>query len=551
MGLLKTLMIATATISVAACGNDSANTPAPSQNAAAANASAASPIDREFTLAGAEEVSPDTIIALLSVGDNNPPTYDHATFDKSIGAVVFENLRFADANDGDGLIVTRAEFFGVDADNIEKIKDTSLAAIDADFVTAFQRVRLFDISTFASGEDEGQLSIGALEFDSLALREGGVNDALEIDAGAQFFNAVSLAGLYMKDFAVTLDNDDGNAVGFSVPDLRLVEFGGGKLKAFIANGLNYSVSQSPEVINAIADGMAPQVAAIFSGPLANFLAPGTQETSIESFEWRDIDASGALAWSLKDEDAPTTQRDLIDLGTFEAINAVSVINGKQFAFIKETKLAAASFIWMMPSDIRLTTKDAIYDFTAYIQDEEDPAHAILTANGLNEVTGDGIASWKWDDKSGAGAFAYEANTTGLADLALSIDVSDVTLNALAAAAKIESDTPVGALKNFNLAVKDEALLDTIFEISALQTGGNAATLRNAAPAMLRLSALELATYGPEYPRYVNAVADFISEGGLLTISAEPEEPLAFTALQSIDDPTAFPKILSLQIAHEK
>ena len=98
----------------------------------------------------------------------------------------------------------------------------------------------------------------------------------------------------------------------------------------------------------------------------------------------------------------------------------------------------------------------------------------------------------------------------------------------------ESDVVLthGEFKNFSLNITDEKALDAIFALSALQMGGSGDDLRLSAPAMIRLSGAQAAQMNPRISNYVNAIADFVAKGGALEISAEPAEPLAFTALQA-------------------
>ena len=60
--------------------------------------------------------------ALALMPEDERPSYDTARFDESLGATVVENLRFADADDGEAVVVSRAEFYGVDMDAIERIR---------------------------------------------------------------------------------------------------------------------------------------------------------------------------------------------------------------------------------------------------------------------------------------------------------------------------------------------------------------------------------------------------------------------------------------------
>ncbi|NNE40270.1 MAG: hypothetical protein HKN14_05050 [Marinicaulis sp.] len=553
MTLSKILMASAAALALTACGDKGGSSDAPEtkSSAQAAKANAASPLDSKFTLKNADEVEGDKILALLP-GDANP-TYDSTSFDAKLGATVFENLKFADADDGEAIIIGRAEFYGVDEDAIAKVQNKDNAAIDAPFQTVFEKVRLFDVSAEGIDAEDASFSIGGVELDKLAIREGGVDKASDIDEGAQFFNAVSLGGLYFKDINLAVGESEAGAVRFTAPDLRFVGLGGGKLNAVIMNDLEYGIEQSPETIDAIAKSMGPEAGLLFSGPLKSLIAPENQNVKMSALEWRNIDMSGLLEWGLKDEKPPASARNLINLGTMKATDMETYINGKRLAVVEEADMTAGEFTWMIPSDIRLETKGAQYDLTAYAAGDEDPVYAVLKDNGLDKLTGDGLLVWKWNDKSGDANMVYTATADGFADMGMNLSLADLKLEEIAAERDEDAESPkFGALKNFSLELKDEKALDTLFAISALQMGGTGDDLRQSAPAMIRLSGAQFAQMNPAFSSYVNAVADFVAKGGSLKISAQPEDPLAFSALQNGEvNPMTLPQTLNLEVTHAK
>jgi len=58
---------------------------------------------------------------------------------------------------------------------------------------------------------------------------------------------------------------------------------------------------------------------------------------------------------------------------------------------------------------------------------------------------------------------------------------------------------------------------------------------------------------PKFSEYVNAVADFVAEGGALEIAAQPAEPVAFATLQETGAtaPQTIPDVLGLQVTHKE
>jgi len=70
--------------------------------------------------------------------------------------------------------------------------------------------------------------------------------------------------------------------------------------------------------------------------------------------------------------------------------------------------------------------------------------------------------------------------------------------------------------------------------------------------MIRLSGAQAAQMNPRITDYVNALAEFVAKGGMLEIAAAPEEPVAFTTLQStgMTAPQTMPDVLDLTVTHK-
>ena len=545
-----------AVLALAACGKkDDSAAPAAGAAGDAAKWSAASPLDKEFSLKDAEETDIDRFFSMLP--DDNRPSYESATFDKSLGATVVTDLRFADADDGEAIVFERAEFFGLDLDAIERVENAENAGPDAPFEKIFEKVRLLNMSmegfTDPDSGEEMDISVAGVEFDKLSVRQGGPDGNPDGDDAANFFNVVSLGGLYFKDIDVKMVADDVQDIKFSAPDLRLVGVGGGKIGAILANDVSYDMKQGAQGRDAMREAMGPQGALLFDGPLGGVIAPDSQRATIETFEWRNIDFSGALAYGVKGEEAPATDRDLIDLGEMKLTDMVSFVNDRQLATVGEISIPKMAFAWMIPSEFRLDMKNSVTDYTAYIPDTEDPAYAVLADNGLDAIKGDGFAEWKWNPDNGNGRLQYEAASPGLADFAMGFEMAGATLKDIAAMEGEEMENAFGRnakLKTFNLKIEDEKALDAIFDLAALQMGGTGDDLRQSAPALIRLSGAQFAQLNPRISDYLDAVANFVSKGGALEVSASPEEPIGAADLETMGAaPQTLPDVLDLTITH--
>lgn len=557
MRFSKGLLAGVAALALISCGkkDDGAGAPESAASAQGAKASAASPLEQRFSLKNAEAIDVDAVLGLFP--EESRPTYESANFDKALGATVVNNLRFADANDGEAVLVERAELFGVDLDAIEKIKAASDAGVDAPFHTVFQKVRFYNVASegLQEGEEAGKMTIGAVEFDTLEVREGG-GKSETAEEGAAAMNAFNLAGLYIKDLKVDASGPESPQLVMSAPDLRVVGIGGGKVAAVIANDLDYTMSHSEESLAAMRSSLGPEGAMFFDGPLGGFLAPKSQGMTAKQFEWRNIDFSGALQWGLKGEKPPMSATDLIDLGVMKMTKVDTFANGKKAATLAEAAMTVGEFTWLVPSNIRMDSKGAVYDFTAYVPETEEAALKVLRDNGLDNVKGDGTLSWVWNAKSGAADFNYAATMAKFANISMSAGFADLKLEEIAAAVEDGEANVVanrGAFRGFSLKLEDEKALDAIFALAALQMGGSGEDLRASAPAMVRLSGAQLASMNPRFSAYVDAVANFLAKGGALEIKAEPAKPVPFATLQStgMTAPQTVPDVIELSVTHKE
>ena len=553
------LLAGVGALALAGCGggNDDVDAPKTQSSVQAEKLSAASPLDTKFTLKGGSEFDVDKFLALLP--EDVRPSYGSADFDSGLGATVVQNLRFADANDGEAIIIERAEFFGVDEEAIDRIINAGDVGTDGPYETVFQKVRLINISSAGfEDEDSGEqldLSIAGVEFDELRMRQGGPEGDPAGEELAGFVNAISLGGLYFKDLNFNVMGDETLSINLSAPDMRLVGMAGGKVEAILAKDLSYDVAQGEDTRAALRESMGPQGGALLDGPLGALIAPDSQRVDMSSFEWRNIDFSGLVKYGLTGEEPPASDRDLIDLGSMAMSDMTAYLDGRKVSTMGEVNVPKMAFAWLIPSDFRMEFKDAVTDYTAYIPDTEDPAYAVLAERGLNEVPADGFFNWTWSPDSGAGVLDYDVTSPGLADFSMNFAMTGANLKALAQAQE-DGDEEVFAknmaLKSLNLKIKDETALDAIFALAALELGGTGDDLRQSAPALLRLSGSQVAQINPRINGYIDAMADFVANGGSLEISATPEEPLAAAAFASGEvTPPTLPDVLDLKITHQE
>ena len=552
----QVLMASAAVFALTACGSDKGgagkSTAAPTDRKAA-SVSAPSPLDKSFSLKDAQALDVDALFALMP--EDARPSYEGFAFDDKLGATVITNLKFSD-DGGDGAVtIDRAELYGVDLEAVSRVNAAEDAGIDAPFETIFEKVRLFGVKPDGEGED-AEVSVGAVEIDRLRLRHGGVDDDKAEDSPAHFFNAFELGGLYFKDMAIDAAEDDaGPQVTATIPDMRVVGVGGGKLGALIINDLSYEVLQSDEAVASLASLIGPQGPLIMDSPLKNFIAPGAQRASMESLAWTGMDLSGLLEYGLKDEKPPLTAKNLIKLGDMEMKDVETYVNGRLAYKSERSTFSAQDSTWVIPSKIRAESFGDFYDFSAYVPDDEAELQKVLKESGLDNVKGSSSFAWDWDASKGGAGVTTNFQSDNLADFSLAFDMSGMQIDKIGAAMESNSENAiasVGEFKGMKITLKDEKLLDAIFAIAGMQMGASGSDLRQSAPAMVRLSGSQIAQINPRFSGYVDAFASFLSEGGAIEIEAAPDAPVPLSAVAAAGEagPQTLPDLLDLTVTHK-
>ena len=547
-------LVATLAFAIAGCGRKDGAPKSPA-SVAAADLAAASPLDKPYRLKGGADLDVDRLFELAPLYMR--PTYEKASFDAKLGATVVTGLKFGDIAGGKGFTAKRAEFYDVDLDRIEKLQSAATAPADAPLHSVLGKLRLYEIES--ASQSGAKTTIGAVEIDSLRVRDGGIPKETPASGLAAFFNAFDVAGVYFKDLKVAAADAGagaGAAFDFAAPDLRFVGLGGGRLNALLGRDLDYVIRQSPDAIAAAGRGLGPAGDILVNGPLRNFIAPENQRTTLKTFEWRDISFAGLLAYGLRGERPPITARNLINLGTARFIDAETFIGDKRLSVVPDTTISAMEFAWLAPSKIRALTRGALYDLTAYVPDTEKEAIGVLKARGLDRIRGDSVFAYDWSADKGDAAMSADFASAGFVDVDFDIALAGLELKKIEAGRAAGAPQPaldLARLKSLSITIADEEMLDAFYELSALEAGGSAKDLRAATPAMMRIGQMELARESPRLAGYVEAIADFLEDGGVLEIRAPPQTPVPLSAIGAAAPagPDAMAEAISLTVTRKK
>ncbi len=552
------ILIATVATIVSGCSDDRGGH-APSSKSGAGDITAQSPIEKAYSAKDDEQLDVDKLLSLFP--RYMQVEYADASYDQKSGATIVTDLKFRAPGDYDGdngFVAERAELYGVDLDAVERVKAATDAGADAPMEPIFEKIRLFNLRAM----DEDALSaikIGAVELDHLRVRHGGIpeNDS-DASGIAGLFNAFDLAGLYFQDIDVTsaANVDVDASVKLIAPDLRFVGIGGGKLSVLLAKDLDYTFEQSAAAVAEAGRALGPAGDIFVNGPLRGFIAPEHQRTTIEAFAWRNIDFSGILAYGLSGEEPPITAHDLINLGEIRADNMETFLGDRRLSVVPQSVISPMEFTWLAPSKFHAYTKGGEYDFTAYLPAEETDALAALKKHGLDSVKGDSEFAYDWNAAKGDASVSTNFDSNGFADFNFNLAIDGLNLKTIHAAQQAGDDQALmklARLESLAIVLDDETMLDAFYELSAIQAGGSPEDVRAATPSLLRFTALELGRNSPKLKSYIEAIADFLEDGGRLEIRAKPETPVSLTEIQSVagQGPDAAANLIALTVTHSE
>ncbi len=514
-----------------------------------------SPLDKPFTYKGGEELDVDGFFTAMADDGESKISYDSASFDKKSGATVITNLASPSDDNGGAMTIGRLELYGLNKENIEALKsDTPSEGM----MEIFRKVRAYDISISDGGDGAENFTIGALEIDGLKIDGSKPENAEDMKDGqelAQALDSFSLGGIYMKDLSLQAKEGDQAGINVKLADLRLGGVEGGKFGGLYIAGMDYDMTQSPEMRNMIMSEMDPNMAAMLNGPLGNIILPGSQQASIGELRWGGADISGLMGYLRSGEKPPFSAKNLITIGGVETKDVVQKINGQTAMTSKKSVLDPITFEWLIPTHIASRDNTSVVNLAAYMPADNEGMMALVTDNGLDNIPSKSEFAWDYDTKGGKATLMSDTKMKGFANISFNFNVSEAKLDTIATALEAEDDSALQniAIDGFSLRIEDENLLNLIFGIAGQQYNQSADEMRQTATGMMGLVQMQASQLGPDYSGFVTAVQGFMSEGGVLEIKMAPKEKLTLGSLEGLasQDPATIPETLGLTITHSK
>ncbi len=305
---------------------------------------------------------------------------------------------------------------------------------------------------------------------------------------------------------------------------------------------------------------------------------------------------------------PRTETNLISFGSYLFENQKLNIGGKDIMTIGESTFDARKFHWFIPTSIKATAKNAVFDVGAMMEmaesfsaaefpvDPSDPdaipagptaqdfaaIKAALEKNGFAKPNMNFNFGWDWNETSGDTKVSLGMGGENLLQLDTKYEgafpsfkaVSDLipddpTLINDQAIAQVFDEKSL--LKLVDIKLTDNGGLAKMFNLSAdlapLMGGADMGMgqmtgdqLRELAAQGIKMMSIQAGPQMPEIPAMLNPISDFLSTGGKLRFLMQPAKPMNFmtvgdrlmsAGMAGSMDPSAAIKELGLKVEHSK
>lgn len=536
-------------------------------------------------------------------------TYASAAADAATGAYKLENVTFVPAEAAEGVSLTAGEIL---------IWDFDLGAVEArlEGQSLDQTLRVFDRIEFgnlAFSVDDTAAAINALPstVEEFAVGEMPKQD-MKVTADRMVLNGLTL---HPWLFAPAEDADeDQRAIGlvsaalrsFSLDDFLLVDasidqtassdvfstaaksgyarqllrgYDRGNVGAMIQTGATFDMSMT---------STDPEISAEF---------PGIRMSGATAYAgWTGLKLAPLLEWGERGELPPITELEGWSLGRYIVEEMDFSVDGTPVLGFSRIDLAADQFSWFLPEKIDVTYEGFQLDLAgmmsvgqkfAALSDEpmdgpspEDIA-GLLQRAGLAKITSDGVFSFSWDRETGQTRANGNAQTPGLFNEDWKLDATLPSFAELVPVFGEDGRSPDEAalddlmearfaLGGGHWSLADAGGLDTISRlvIEGAKIGavdepmlagfaeGTPESVRSFAAGGVTVASGEIAKQLPEARDWMMRLSDFINQGGKITVTMAPAEPVTAESLAALDtggmtesDPSEIIRVLGIGVTH--
>ncbi|MDP3737165.1 MAG: hypothetical protein Q8R02_07240 [Hyphomonadaceae bacterium] len=490
-------------------------------------------------------------------------------------------------------LARRIDAKGVSVFGIETLMAPAMDAYSGAVSGALAEIDPAAASAAVMQLDDYEFSIGRVILDDLMLRPYELKLA-QLPPDSEFaamlpalqtyfavsrtFAANAIAVLDFKAKMAMTQNSEPLSMDMSAASYGMRGVRGSDVDAAVMRDLAFNMSMA-----------MPQQSFATGGPTMT-TAPMNMQGAIASASIQEMRLDKLAGYVARGEWPPRTEADLMSYGVLTMQNERIVMNGHNVYSIGEVSIDARKWHWLVPTKLRIASKDVVYDIKALMEfsaemtrvpsDPNDPASPtvpmmpidpqvmeMLTRYGLDKPSIDTSFGWDWNPETGAtamdGAFELDGYmaidgkyTGGFPSFMAVSDLVPDDINKADPAAISDVFAKAATLKSAEINVVDKGGLEKIYGLSAeiakmagatAGTGGNVAAnltpqgMRQMAVAGVYMAADQGSQEIPQLRDLLTPVALFLEKGGELKITLKPQRPMVYaTAGQSVTTGAASP-----------
>ncbi|MFN0024706.1 MAG: hypothetical protein ACKVS5_12515 [Parvularculaceae bacterium] len=412
------------------------------------------------------------------------------------------------------------------------------------------------------------MSVGRIIADGFVLHAQGDNapgakaapqsiaNALALYAAAG--RATSFRAFIMRDMKMRVSSGVEGAksdMTIAMPFIGQRGYARGDLEELTLSDMTFSLASTvqplPPPTPPAPDGQAPAAPPATAKPVTVSMTGGVGQYLVSGLRLGKV-----LDYWSRGKTPPTAETDLMSLGVWQSWDEHYEMGGAPVYSLQHATTDFSNFHWMLPTSIKSTVTGLAYDVGGFMKfaaasapaDGEagdlTAAIALLEKHKLSKLGMDMTFDYTWLPKTGAATLNIDSDMAGIGRLAFDVAsglpaFKDIARLEAKGGKSFDADglAPLFAAstyKGFTLRVADAGVLTRGFAFAAdMQAQSAGAPSGSIKPQELRAAAAlglrSMGAGGPNAPLFT-AFADFISEGGAVSLVSAPVAPVPFLTL---------------------
>lgn len=333
-----------------------------------------------------------------------------------------------------------------------------------------------------------------------------------------------------------------SSMTFAMPFLAERGVARGDIDAIIMNDLSFTLDSMTAATDA-----APAVPVSMGGGVERYTVTGLKLARLLDY------------WARGEAPSPKVV-DLLSLGLWETKNERYTLGGAPFYSLDHARTDLTKFRWFLPTSVRMSFTNLSYDIGALMKFGQSAAPqsgegaadlksmiSLFDKHGFSKIAASGDTVYDWSPETGAATFVTKNDLKTMGQLDIDLGLGLPTFKQFASlhpkkgeafdSARLSALFADGALSKASTTIADRGVLTRAFalaaDMQAAQAGAPAGSIKGAE--LRTAAAFSMRSLGsaptPLAPVYT-AFADFIADGGTLSLSASPKAPIPFALIMA-------------------